>query len=59
LLRDLRFGGLAKRLAKLECFMGWRFEGVDKFGPMTEEFPVDEQKLPKLGGMPAVADSRM
>jgi len=59
IVRDLRFGGLAKRLAKLECFMGWRCEGVDKFGPMTEEFPVDEQKLPKLGGMPAVADSRM
>jgi len=36
-----------------------RCEGVDKFGPMTEEFPVDEQKPPKLGGMPAFADSRM
>jgi len=39
--------------------MGWRFEGVDKFGPMTEEFRADEQKLPELGGVPAVADSRV
>ena len=52
---DLRFGGLAKR----EMFTGWRCEGVDKFGPMTEEFPADEQKLHKLGGVPAVTDIRL
>lgn len=32
----------------MKCFTGWRCEGVYKFGPITEEFPADEQKMPKF-----------
>ena len=30
---------------------------IDKSGLLSEEFPADEQKLRKLGGVPAVTDS--